>query len=898
MKNRVFCMFLAQFMMLALFPIAVLAETESGPEVKALAGPIKQVSMGCTHSAALDADGSLWTWGANSVGELGDGTTNYHTTPIKIMDEVANISLGTSHSAAIKTDGSLWTWGSNDRFTLGDGTQQRHTSPEKIMDDVMSISMGWDHSAAIKQDSSLWTWGANDSGQLGDGTFTSRSKPVKVLDSVSTVSTGIDYSAAIKLDGSLWTWGHNPNGRLGDGTTNTHATPVKIMDEVLSVSLKSSHMAAVKTDGTLWTWGDNYFGQLGDGTDTTHSTPVKIMDDVIDVSVGRIHSAAIKKDGSLWTWGNNEYGQLGDGTTTNRSTPVKIMENVVAVSMGDFGSAAIKTDGSLWTWGSNEYCQLGDGTTIISISPLQIVRPSSDSVMSNFEELLQTNPNSYQYDLACIAANLSMKTYQTNDSAIRRYLMNDLGFTTDKHPIVYSNNYGGSLAFTVATADYAGYDADKVLIIAAQGSTNPYELIKDATALSKSYYRGYAVYDIVQDFYNAINEGLGHVLESGKRYKVLVTGHSLGGAAANLAAASLVDYGLLDAQCISVYCYTFGAINTIATNAPVKRGHECIHNIYNLLDTFSPYQFGLLLPTGMGRGYGKFGVMESFIHDWRSDSDRSKAAVVQVADHINHDMDKYLEAVESHRVEAYVNSAYSVLACPVDVDVFCGGKLVGRVVNHEVDTAVTTLDIQVEDEVIFILYPDGQTYDLKIASYDEGSMTFSAFSPNGSEQVKTINDIALDKGKTMVSEVAEDITASETQLFVMDADEEIVSKIREDGTESEIDRTAVHYGYTEVRNCGDTIEVAAVVENDTTTSVGCSLFAVLYYKGQMVDMDMYSNVSVSTNREVKRDFHLVCPAKYQVDTENLTVKLIYVEPETMVPIAPCASLSVGPQGPE
>ena len=142
------------------------------------------------HTAAIKANGSLWTWGSNHFGQLGDGTTEHKYTPVKIMDNVAAVSAGSAHTAAIKTDGSLWTWGDNPYGELGDGTTEYKYSPVKIMDDVVAVSAGTCHTAAIKKDGSLWTWGANSFGELGDGTTEDKHSPVKVMDGVRLPNSG------------------------------------------------------------------------------------------------------------------------------------------------------------------------------------------------------------------------------------------------------------------------------------------------------------------------------------------------------------------------------------------------------------------------------------------------------------------------------------------------------------------------------------------------------------------------------------------------------------------------------------------------------------------------------------------------------------------------------------
>ncbi|MDR2711509.1 MAG: S-layer homology domain-containing protein [Clostridiales bacterium] len=316
------------------------------------------ISAGNVHSMAIKSDGSLWTWGGNFAGQLGDGKNRY--APDKVLDDISLVCAGYYHSLAIKTNGSLLAWGGNSEGQLGDGTTTEKILPVKIMDSVINVSARYYHSLAIKSDGSLWAWGNNSDGRLGDGSTTNSPLPVKIMDATLAVSAGTAHSLAIKTDGSLWAWGVNKSGQLGDGTTAGRLKPFKIMDDVAAISAGDYYSLAIKTDGSLWAWGANQSGQLGDGTTTQRLKPVKIIDNAIVVSAGEDHTVAIKSDGSLWAWGSNNYGKLGDGTTTDRYAPVKIADDVVAASAGYYHSLAIKKDGSLWAWGSNAWGQIGD----------------------------------------------------------------------------------------------------------------------------------------------------------------------------------------------------------------------------------------------------------------------------------------------------------------------------------------------------------------------------------------------------------------------------------------------------------------------------------------------------------------------------------------------------------
>lgn len=326
---------------------------------------VASVSMGEVHAVAVGADGSLWAWGSNSWGELGDGSVEDRYEPVRVMDDVVAADVGAYHTAAIKSDGSLWMWGANSSGQIGDGTTEDRHEPVKVMDDVKDVSLEFYYSAAVRSDGSLWTWGYNDDGQLGDGTTEDRNEPVKVMDDVSSVSLGGMHTATVKNDGTLWTWGSNAYGRLCDDSGIGRYEPAKVMNNVVSVSAGSSETAVVKTDGSLWMWGDNSYGQHGNGTTEDVKGPTKIMDNVSEAVAG--HSAyAITSDGSLWAWGNNYRGQLGDGTTEDRYEPAKVMDGVSSFSWSSSSSAAVKSDGTLWTWGDNTGGVLGDS----SVSPV------------------------------------------------------------------------------------------------------------------------------------------------------------------------------------------------------------------------------------------------------------------------------------------------------------------------------------------------------------------------------------------------------------------------------------------------------------------------------------------------------------------------------------------------
>ncbi len=344
-----------------------------------------KIAAGQSHTVLVRSDGTLWAWGDNRQGQLGDGTNVSKSSPVQIAPDSSFIAAGagTSHTAAIKTDGTLWLWGSNSYGQLGDGTSVSKSSPVQIASGstFSAVAAGAAHTIAVKSDGTLWSWGFNYYGQLGDGTTTDRYEPVQIAPGSTfiAVAAGGYYTMAIKSDGTLWAWGANWYGELGDGTTTEKYEPVQIApgSTFIAVAATDNHTLAIRNDGTLWAWGWNAYGQIGDGTTTDRPEPVQIAPGsaFTAVAAGYFHTAAIKSDGTLWAWGWNRHGQLGNGTNTDQLYPVQVASNLdfTAIAAGSEHTIAIKSDGTLWAWGSNLYGELGNGPSGEKYSPVQVI---------------------------------------------------------------------------------------------------------------------------------------------------------------------------------------------------------------------------------------------------------------------------------------------------------------------------------------------------------------------------------------------------------------------------------------------------------------------------------------------------------------------------------------------
>lgn len=342
------------------------------------------VSAGSDQTYALKSDGSVWAWGNNYQGQLGNGTATSANKAVQTVNlsSITAVSAGGSYGLALKSDGTVWAWGDNSLGQLGyQPVAYQQYVPTRIENfgSVAAIAAGQTHTLALKNDGTVWAWGSNYYGELGLGTTGNKYVPTKIpsLSGVKAISAGMFYSLALKNDGTVWAWGMNMNGQLGNGSTTDSMVPVKIntLVNVSSISAGFYHALALKTDGTVWAWGSNSYGQLGDRTYTDRSNPVNVssVSGITQISAGMYHSIA-KKDSAVYSWGYNASGQLGNNSTSATSTPVTVsaITSTKDIDAGVSHNAVI--DGNaVKTWGSNSNGQLGNGTSYDARVPVTVL---------------------------------------------------------------------------------------------------------------------------------------------------------------------------------------------------------------------------------------------------------------------------------------------------------------------------------------------------------------------------------------------------------------------------------------------------------------------------------------------------------------------------------------------
>lgn len=358
------------------------------PGVASAAGVVKS-DAGEWYSLAVLSDGTMWGWGYNAQGQLGDGTLDTHLAPSRVDDGTSwlNVSTGYRHALAIKTDGTLWSWGYNKDGQLGLGTADlefKPGSPTQVgsASNWLEIAAGRDHSVALDTQGRIWAWGANSAGQLGIGTTTASWVPIMVSDAPGPglfwrwVSADDATTLALASDGSLWRWGGGITTPLLVGFTGPFVDVAPTSDSGwLTVSSAAGRICAVTSDFKLWTWLQTTTDPKLTGIEYRDVAETSDADQTPTAELALM----IKQDRSLWI-ATNDFGTPAPLSSATKTYLIGNALNWTRLRAGTNHFLLSKSDGSLWGWGKNTFGQLGDGSEADKITknqlPVRVILPT------------------------------------------------------------------------------------------------------------------------------------------------------------------------------------------------------------------------------------------------------------------------------------------------------------------------------------------------------------------------------------------------------------------------------------------------------------------------------------------------------------------------------------------
>lgn len=361
----------------------------------------RQVSGGSSHNCALTAEGRVYCWGVNNLGQLGDGTTDNHSIPAPVAGGLRfrQVDAGGGHACGIGTNDRAYCWGWNDVGQLGDGTRADRSLPTAVVGGhrFRQVSAGQFHTCGVTPDDRVYCWGNNKQGQLGDGSDVPRRlQPVQigVGRRFRLVSVGGIHTCGISLDDRAFCWGHGKSGELGNGKTLIRRPPTAVAGGLRFKAVAAGETqrsgnwyftCGVTTEDRAYCWGGNLDGQLGDGTTTRRLKPAAVAGGLrfSTVSAGGSFTCGVTTANAAYCWGRDDHGQLGDGGPTGdadskRLSPVPVASGLAfaAVSTGWIHPCGLTTDGAAHCWGSNFFGELGDGTDVDSSAPVAVVGPN------------------------------------------------------------------------------------------------------------------------------------------------------------------------------------------------------------------------------------------------------------------------------------------------------------------------------------------------------------------------------------------------------------------------------------------------------------------------------------------------------------------------------------------
>ena len=344
-----------------------------------------KVTAGSDFTCAVKTDGTVWCWGLNTSGQLGDGTTTNRNRPVQVsgLTGVADVDNQSDFACALKTVGTVVCWGNGGYGQLGNGGTTNSSTPVQVsgLSGVTQIATGYGHVCAVISNGTVSCWGWNIVHQLGDGTTTSRTTPISVsgITTATEVRAGAWNSCALLANQTLTCWGDANGFRGSAGSASTKSSPTGISGVTLLSKAHGQHMCAKLTDDSVKCWGYNDHGQVGDNSQINRNTPVLIssLAGMIGMSSANHTTCALKSDGTPWCWGWGGFGMLGTGNDADQYVPAAVqgVTGVSQISSGYVHTCAVLNDSTIKCWGRNQYGSLGDGTLLNSSMAVSVMAP-------------------------------------------------------------------------------------------------------------------------------------------------------------------------------------------------------------------------------------------------------------------------------------------------------------------------------------------------------------------------------------------------------------------------------------------------------------------------------------------------------------------------------------------
>lgn len=359
------------------------------------------VSAGEDFTLALKSDGTVWSWGRNDKGQLGDGTTQNSNQPVQVigLTNIVQISAGGTHSLARKSDGSIWSWGANENGQLGDGTTNDSHIPvqmplnliQQMGSRVTDISAGFNHNLLLTDIGMVWGWGKNAYSCIGENKYSTMLNPYLMSDvsGISKISSGKNISIFLSSSGSVWARGQGTPGYVASAGSSNSVVNISALKGSESISEGNGTVHATITSDSkhqIKAWGKGYIGnhdyteEIWEQPQIVYGRDNEELPAMKSISIGETHTIAVTTSQQAWVWGDNSVGQLGVGSYQSPILPWKVLDQVTMASAGNNFSVFLRTDGTIYACGSNQYGQLG-----VNRSEQSLFAPTQVSFCSNTE---------------------------------------------------------------------------------------------------------------------------------------------------------------------------------------------------------------------------------------------------------------------------------------------------------------------------------------------------------------------------------------------------------------------------------------------------------------------------------------------------------------------------------